>query len=64
MFAEKFAGKSNDELVAEAIRHARSMSEVITEASRRGVELNVELERVPIKGQDSLFQVMVYVVNA
>lgn len=53
MFAEKFAGKSNEELVAEAVRHARNMSEVITEASRRGVELNVELSVFPSKTRTS-----------
>ena len=52
--------KSPEDLIAEAARHAQALSLVLTEAQRRGLVIDVEIDRVPIAGQGDLVQVMVH----
>lgn len=63
MFAEKFRDKSDTELFAEATRRAREISEVLTEAHRRGFKLAVSTDHVKVGGQGEFVQLMVQIVR-
>lgn len=54
------AEKSATDLIVEANRHARELSLVLTEAHRRGIMMDVEVDRLPVGGQGDIVQVMIY----
>lgn len=55
--------KTAAELILEAMRHARALSAVLTEANKPGMVIDVEVEKVSIAGRSELIQVMVYPVE-
>lgn len=52
--------KTAADLIVEAMKHARALSLTITEAHRRGIPIDVVVERLPIGDRGELVSVLVH----